>query len=140
MDYNVDAWGAIDRRREAARPQWGTPSTGDYLLDAERGNAFADASARTRGARWAAASRAPNDPSLAAYADLSSLLGSQGDTARSLNRVAAERMQVLDARAWQEYLLRLKREWEQRDAERQARAGLWGDVLNTGGRIAMAAL
>lgn len=111
-------------------------STGDPMLDAIRNTTMADALARARGLRATAQRSAGADPSLAASAGLEGLLVGQGEAATALNRGALERMQQMDARRWQEYILRLQRQWADEDAKRQA----WADLLGVGGNIAGAAV
>lgn len=111
-------------------------STGDSMLDTIRNTTMADAAARARGGRAAAMRAAPNDPSMAAYAGLEGLLSGQGDAATALNQGALGRLQQMDARQWQEYIMRLQRQWAEEDASRQA----WAELLGMGGQIGGAAL
>lgn len=155
MAYGDDfGYGPADLRRamaryKAPRPSWDVPdggvsavggapaagrqpSTGDHLTDLLRDTTLADAAARSRGARFSAQSAAPNDPSLAAYAGLEGLLSGQGDAARALNAGALQRLQQIDARQWQEYIMRLQRQWAQEDAK-----GLgWAELLSGIGDLA----
>lgn len=153
MAYGDDfGYGPADLRRamaryRAPRPSWDVPeegiarpaasagvqpSTGDQLTDVMRDTTMADAAARSRGARFSAQSAAPNDPSLAAYAGLEGLLSGQGDAARALNRGALERLQQLDARQWQEYIMRLQRQWAEEDAGKLG----WAELLSGVGDLA----
>lgn len=111
----------------------GLASSGDAMLDWIRNQAMADASARSRGLRGAASRQVGADPSLSAWASLQGLVGGQSDAARGLNEGAFNRAQVLDERAWQEYVMRLRRKWAEEDARRQAQAALWGNVASIGG-------
>lgn len=108
-------------------------SSGDALLDHIRNVAMADASARSRGARASAMHSSPNDPSLAAYAGLEGLLGGQGDAASSLNRGALGRLSEIDRRKWEEYILRLRHEWEQEAQRQAAQAAMYGSIGSIGG-------
>lgn len=159
-DWNVPtAMDAMDRRRQRWGPtEWGDSgtvgldagsnpggqansylgggtfaSTGDTMLDTIRNTTMADAAARSRGARFSAMSASPNDPSLSAYAGLEGLLSGQGDAATALNRGALGRLSQIDARKWQEYIMRLRRQWEEEDARRAEKAALWGDLAGLGG-------
>lgn len=115
-------------------------STGDPMLDTIRNTTMADAQARARGGRAAAMRAAPNDPSLAAYAGLEGLLSGQGDAAMALNRGATNRLLQMDERQWQEYIMRLQRQWAEEDARRQAWSDLLGGVGDIGGIALGAAL
>ena len=106
-------------------------STGDPMLDMIRNTTMADALARSRGARSSAQRMAGDDPSLAAAGGLEGLMVGQGEAAQALNRGALNRLGELDARKWQEYVLRLQRQWAEEDAKRQA----WANLLNVGGQL-----
>lgn len=115
-------------------------STGDPIYDAIRNQTMADAAARTRGTRAAAIRAGGDDPSLAAYGGLLGLSEGQGDAATALNRGALERMNEIDRRKYQEYILRLQHEWamqQQRDAARNA---LYGGLGQIGGAVLGAAI
>lgn len=109
-------------------------STGDPLLDTIRNTTMADAAARILGGRAAAQRAAGDDPSLAAYAGLEGLLVGQGDAAMALNQGATSRLQQMDARKWQEYVLRLQRQWQDEDARNAAYAQLLGGIGGIAGK------
>lgn len=111
----------------------GLASSGDPMLDWIRNQAMADAGARTRGLRGAASRQVGADPSLGAWASLQGLVGGQSDAARGVNEGAFNRAQVVDERAWQEYIMRLRRQWAEEDARRQAQAAMWGNATQLGG-------
>jgi len=104
-------------------------------LSALRNQLLRDAAARTRGARLGARSQAFGDPSLSAYADVSSLIGGQGDAANQYGRAMLQWMQDQANRQWQEKMLRLRAQLEEQ-AQRRASAGGWLGSLGSAAGLA----
>lgn len=113
-----------------------SPTPGDDpILREMRDMAMADAAAQQRGARSAARVSAPDDPSLASWADLNALIGGQSDVSRGLMGAAYGRLSEKDRRGWEEYMLRLRTKLEE-DAMRRANAGgFLGELGEFGGGI-----
>lgn len=110
-------------------------STGDAMLDMIRNTTMADALARARGMRASAVRSAGDDPSLGAAAGLEGLLVGQGEAAQALNRGALARLSEIDARKWQEYMMREEMKYKQEMAEKLAWAEFMGGLGNKVGDI-----
>jgi len=123
-------------RLTARVPQWNPyGSNEDPILRQMRDMAMADAAAQQRGARSAARTSAPWDPSLAAWGDINALVGGQSDVSRGLMGAAYQRLSEKDRRAWDEYMMKLQAKLQEDAMRRAAGGGLLGQLGEFGGGL-----
>jgi hypothetical protein len=114
----------------------GTYSGGDGgigdVAAAFRSSAMQDAAGKVAGARLTAMDASPDDPALAAYAQLEGQLGGQSQASQEVNNFNSQLLYGQQQQNWQ-------KEMSQFDAEqyRKAHANDWmGELASVGGNIA----
>jgi len=111
-------------------------STGNAILDLIRGLVTSQANSRIAGARTAAMGSSPNDPSMAAFAGLSGLLGGQTDAARTLGSGALSWGQMMQGQDFQREMAKM----EEEARLRYAKAAAGNPLAQFGGQVVGTAL
>jgi hypothetical protein len=159
-ESNAGEWGTAPSPQSAQRRQrfsppyesaWGTPSgasqagpsqdySGDPWLRTIQNMLMQNTAARTAGARGAAMRASPNDPSMAAWAGLEGQLRGQSDASGQMAQATNSWLGQRDMQAFEEKMLRLRAQFEQEIARKQAQAAMWSGIGNATGQMGSAAI